>query len=230
MIVQHKYSPGLKDFPEDAVILRGPKVLTTSYVVCDLHNGVGLWPQCQNGDIPIAHAKKATLTVISALGSLDSILIQPRFCPPYSDRLEDGTIGAVAGNVFSDAGVTFEPSDVGRHITVYNVGTGSLDTGRYRIIEYLTSTSVRLQCSPVFTASSISWYMHGAEYVEMSQVTESGKTTLTPHYYELTDDGGFIFTFPLPAMPRMRVYVKGSGTVTGSTLMVGLNLMGPGGE
>jgi hypothetical protein len=236
MIVQKKIHPGTQDFPERPIIIRNPAVLTTSYVRAqDLRDWRDPIEHDHEGDIRIAHASQATIQAYVEFGSLSSVEIKTVVTPPDMPAFKYGSAAlslASERTLTETVGTPFVDSDKGRYLHLVS-GTNA-KPGIYRIEQVTSSQLVLLDRNPGGNITSDGvWFMFGGEFQEMAQTTSGGVTTLQPHSYQMASsagDGCWAFTFPLPAMARLRVYAKGTGTVTGSILALAVNLMAPGGE
>lgn len=227
---------GLEDFPEGGLLIREPKVLTTSYVLAGLHST--LLPNSrayQDGNIPIHQAMNVSIEAYLAFGSLNSIEIKPVFLFPTNSAFRYGSGGASLASEFSFAdsvAASFVPADKGR--LLYLISGTNVTPGIYRIKQYTSATTVVLDKNPNASANITSavWCILGGEFQDCAQSTSGGSTTLSPHVFTITSgsgDGQYTFTFPVPAMANMRIYAKGSGTVTDSILSLAVTMMPPGG-
>lgn len=227
-------------FRDEPIIVRESGILTTSYVICDAHNNSidvpkTIWPR--EGNIDVSQAAQVTLWAwITFDGSQVDCSIKPVFCAaPGGGTGISRTDGAqtTGSPVFTSAGATFLAGHVGRRIKIVS-GTNAV-AQEAKIIAYNSATSITLdrEINSGANASSVVFILFGDEFQDLSQDTTSGVTTLTPHSFNVplaSATGKYTFTFPVPAARIMRLYAKGSGTLTASDLILAYTLVPSGGE
>ncbi len=235
MIIPQQSQSSRNTFREDVTIVRASAILTSSYVLCAEHNDGA---KVTNGDIYIGQAAQCTLWAAATFDGAQTLVdIQPRYLDGIGGAgtfisRSDGAQTA-GSKVFTSAGATFLTSHVGRKIKIVS-GTNAVKVEAV-IKAYNSATSIVLdrEINNGANASSVVFVILAGEFVELSQATSAGVTTLEPHSSQIllaAGTGNYIYTFPLPAAPIMRLYAKGGGTLTGSNLILGYTLMPAGGE
>ena len=242
-------------FREEITVCRKPTLITDEYVLCQDHDLANVR---RNGDINIRYAAQATLigTVLFGTTPATSVEILPVFVPMSQDGVSAapvGPVGTLCTGVIA-LGDMAAAGDPWKTVTSATGGFADWMVGHYLQVcsgtnWILTPTKILAVTDTntivVETAVATQNVTSGAGYVslmqqEMAMSTAAGLTTLTPHYFQMVaaNCGGsaanntgvsFAFTLPLPAMPFMRLYAKGTGTLTASSLKLAYNLMPAGG-
>ena len=241
-------------FSDKPIIVRAGGILTDSYALC-----ANADPALDiAGDIPVDHASLITFWADMSFGSTPatSIEIKPIFvsAPIGSGNViagkhtgDDVYLGDLASStpylIVTSATGGFTASAVGQYLHIVNTGAlGRFIPGRYLIAGYTDTNTITLATACAAGGAETGGIGGIAcEYQECAIATLAGKSTLTPHYYQFTpagldigtdDQNGarLLWTAPSPAAGIMRVYVKGTGTLTATSLVLGVTLMPPNGR
>lgn len=223
-----------KLFSGNDLIIRQPAEATSVYLLCDSHvDGQGI----RNGDIKCDHANIVTYKIGVIWASLTSIELKTVFLPFHGRvghaQMTDLASTAASGQLeVTTASGTFSHDMVGSFLKI-TAGT-TWRVGYYQITEFNSPQSITVG-KAVGTALTDLTSGTGtivAEAQECDVETLAGVSSITPHEIQLSDTGTdeiYVASFPLPAAPFMRVYVKGTGTVDDSSITIGVQFAAPGG-
>jgi hypothetical protein len=235
MITVVRPQDGYSTFRPDPLVVRNGTVLTTGYVLCEAHNNQDV----RHGDIDVSAAKNATLWLGVAFGALTSIEIKPVFRAARNPGLASAALADIASTQASgwltvtSATGGFTPQMVGRLFRISAAGT-NFTVGLYYIVAVVDANTIVVDraCGSTGDASGGTGTVLSPEFQDLAMATTTGVSVASPHVVQVaatSGDGQFTVTLPLPAASFMRLYAKGTGTVTGSQLWMGVTLMPPGG-
>lgn len=246
-------------FPRNILLIRKGGIITSSYVLCsdytEPQQGNVVY---RAGDIDVSKAQHITFWGDMTFGSTPgtSFEIKPVFVPEprgnanviagahVGDNIYIGNLASTQASgwtvVTTVTGSTFAEWMVGKllHIT----SGVNFTAGLYTIIGFTSATSITIDraCGTIADATAGIGGV-AVEFQECSISSASGITAVTPHIYSLTaasisggaadakDGGRICWTAPAPACKIMRVYVKGTGTLTVSSLVLGVTFIPPNG-
>lgn len=238
--MQRRANLGNEDFcKQEPVIIRAHnQVVTSSYVLCADHNSEVV-PIARNGNIDVVKATFMTLWFLPRFVDATSFEIQVRhvFGTRGKANLTLTDLASVNGSaVVTSSTGGFVQEHVGKYLFLTAAGTNGL-VGVYKVVGFTSPASITVD-RDIADAGNMSGATGTIFTESVEQVVDTpaaaGVSDIYAHEIKLTAAnhatvGWKHVTLPIPGAMFARVYVKGTGTLDDTDLVVAYSLECEGG-